>query len=231
MALRIVGAGLPRTGTTSLKTALEQLLGAPCYHMRELAGNLDHAMSWRDAFDGNPPDWAEFLAGYAAGVDWPVSWFWRELAATYPDAVVLLSHRASPERWYQSMDRTVLAGARRLHATAARSGPDGHGADGHQEGPSFLADATPQQRRAMEQMSQHMFGIFSDPDDPAAVMAYYQQHLAEVRSTIPADRLLEWQPGDGWEPICTALGVPVPDEPFPHRNTTAEMVARVEASQ
>jgi sulfotransferase family protein len=86
MSLRVVGAGLPRTGTTSLKSALEPLLGAPCHHMRELAGHVEHALVWRDAL----------FAGYAAGVDWPVPWLWRELSEYHPDAVVLLSRRESP---------------------------------------------------------------------------------------------------------------------------------------
>lgn len=98
MALRVVGAGFPRTGTTSLRTALERLLGAPCYHMQELAKHPEHAESWRDAFAGDPPEWEAFLAGYAAGVDWPISRFWREPSVLYPDAIVLLSSRESPVR-------------------------------------------------------------------------------------------------------------------------------------
>lgn len=217
MSLRIVGAGLPRTGTTSLKYALEQLLGAPCYHMRELAGHVDHAPLWRDAFEGGPPDWDTLLAGYAAGVDWPVSWFWRELSEYYPDAIVLLSRRESPERWYQSMDRTVLNAARRLSGGDAGMQPPWH------------ATASPAEREASEAMSRIMFGLFDRPDDPDAVIAVYERHLAEVRATIPADRLLDWQPGDGWQPLCDALGLPVPDVPFPHENTTADMRARMTA--
>lgn len=222
MALQVVGAGFPRTGTTSLKMALERLLGVPCYHMRELAGNLDHAMVWRDAFEGAPPDWDAFLAGYAAGVDWPISRFWRELAEQYPDAIVLLSRRESPERWYASMDGSIL-----LRARALARGAMGHAERDGGGDPPWLASATQQQMRAMDEVWHYMGGAtFADPDDRAAVTASYEEHLAEVRAEVPAERLLEWQPGDGWEPLCAALGVPVPDEPFPHENTAAEMAAR-----
>lgn len=219
MALRVVGAGFPRTGTTSLKMALERLLGAPCYHMRELAGRLDDGAVWRDAYAGTMPDWDRFLAGYAAAVDWPASSFWREQAAAFPDALVLLSSRESPERWYQSMDRTVLEGARRV------AGSDSDG--GMLRGP-WYDSATPEQAQAASEMSRAMFGgAFADPFDPYDVIATYERHLAEVRAAVPAHRLLEWTPGDGWEPLCAALDVPVPDAPFPHENTGAQMQARL----
>lgn len=218
MGWRVVGAGFPRTGTTSLKAALERLLGAPCYHMRELFERPEDAAIWRDAYAGVMPDWHQFPAGYAAGVDWPVSWFWRELSAALPDALVLLSRRESAERWYQSMDRTVLEGARRL----AR-------ADSTGRRPPMLATATPEQARAMEEMIRVMFGgAFDDLHDRDKVIAAYERHLAEVRATVPAHRLLEWQPADGWQPLCAALGLPIPDEPFPHENATAEMRARMD---
>lgn len=219
MTLRVVGAGFPRTGTTSLKRALERLLGAPCYHMEEVFGRPADAVIWRDACAGAMPDWDRFFADYAAGVDWPVSWFWRDLTAAYPDALVLLSRRESAERWYQSMDRTLLQGVRRLAS-----------ADGDATGnlPPILATATPEQARAMQEMIRALFGgVFDDLDDRDKVIAAYDRHLAEVRATVPAHRLLEWQPADGWEPLCAALDLPIPDEPFPHENTTAQVQARI----
>ena len=79
MTLRVVGAGLGRTGTHSLKLALEQLLGGPCYHMVEVLGRPDQAAVWSRAARGEEPDWTTFLAGYEATVDWPAASFWREL--------------------------------------------------------------------------------------------------------------------------------------------------------
>ncbi|MEU2283001.1 sulfotransferase family protein [Streptomyces sp. NPDC013178] len=210
MGLRVVGAGFPRTGTTSLKAALERLLGEPCYHMREVIGRPGDAVVWRDAYAGAVPDWDKFLAGYAAAVDWPASSFWRELSAAFPDALVLLSRRDSAERWYRSMDQTVL-GAARADSADGRSPILG----------------TPEQARAAAEMMRAMFGrAFDDPDDRDNVIAAYERHLVEVRATVPEHRLLEWQPGDGWQPLCDALGLPIPDEPFPHKNTTAEMRAQ-----
>jgi hypothetical protein len=220
MTLRVVGAGLPRTGTTSLKYALGRLLDAPCYHMRDLIGRMDDVLTWRDAFQGNPPDWDVFLSGYAAGVDWPISRFWRELSARYPDAIVLLSRRDSAETWYASMDKTILGRERALRDDAqphAGSTP-----------PPWMASATPEHMRAMDEMWHAMGGdLLAAPDDPEATMAAYERYLAEVRADAPAGRLLEWAPGDGWEPLCAALGVPVPDEPFPHENSAEQMRARL----
>lgn len=213
MTLRIIGAGLPRTGTKSLKTALERLLGGPCYHMLEFFAHPEHAPTWRDAFRGELPDWDSFLDGYAAGVDSPISEFWRPLAEAYPEAPVLLSHRQNADVWYASMDKTVLTQAR-----AARDAA----------GPGWATDATEHQRAAMAEVF-GFFGprIFGSLDDPEVIKQAYHRWLSDVRAAVPAERLIDWQPGDGWEPLCSAIGVPVPDEPFPFENSTAEFVERV----
>ncbi|WP_299052577.1 sulfotransferase family protein [uncultured Nocardioides sp.] len=201
--IRLVGAGLPRTGTSSLREALRLLLGAPVYHMREAFQHPEHAAAWVAAIRGDPPDWDRFLDGYAAGVDTPFSTCWRDLAAAYPEAPVLLSHRGDAGTWYRSMETTVLAAFR-------------HYRDGDPRDP-------------MVPLFRSVFaGDFTDPDDPDDVMAGYERRLADVRAAIPADRLVEWQPGDGWEPLCTALGVSVPDLDFPHENSRAAYHARAE---
>lgn len=216
--MQVIGAGLPRTGTMSLKVALERLLGEPCYHMTELFSHLDHAKVWRDALDGKLPDWRSFLSGYAAGVDWPLARFWRQLSASFPDAIVLLSHRQDAEHWYASMDRTVLGRMRAGRANRAEL---------EAGGPSSWGSATPEQLDDLSGMFQRIGGKpFADPDDRAAIMAFYDRHLAEVRAAVPAHRLVQWQPGDGWEPLCSALQVAVPEEPFPHENTTADFLGR-----
>ena len=109
MALRVVGAGLPRTGTESLRTALERLLAGPCAHMRTIPGHpFDCGPDWRLALAGGSPDWDAMLGDFVAGVDWPVGLFWRELAAHWPDSLVLLSDRDSTETWLDSMFATVV---------------------------------------------------------------------------------------------------------------------------
>jgi len=203
--LRVVGAGVGRTGTASLKQALGQLLGAPCYHMQEVFEHLDHVPLWHGAIRGETVDWSHILGGYAAIVDWPGAACWRSIAAAYPDAKVLLSTRADAETWYRSAKATILGDV-----------------------PDEVKGARPE-LEPFGEMVGAMFDAF-DPQwrDPEAAMAAYERHNAAVRAEVPADRLVEWQPGDGWEPLCAALEVWVPDEPFPHTNSTEEFRARNE---
>src|ERR1700681_1618818 len=112
MTLQVVGAGLGRTGTHSLKVALEQLLGGPCYHMMEVFGRPDDIPVWHAAVNGDMPDWSEFLSEYRAAVDWPAAAFWREISAANPDAVVLLSSRDT-DGWWTSADNTIFNVAER----------------------------------------------------------------------------------------------------------------------
>ena len=202
MTLRIVGAGLCRTGTLSQKHALERLLGAPCHHMTELFEHPEQIPHWQEFADGGEPDWDALLDGYVAAVDLPASLAWRELAARNPDAPVLLSTRESPAVWWRSTDATVLAARRRGMADGMDTTPFGRMIAG-----LFRSRLCP------------------EPDDAEAMQAAYLAHNDAVRAAIPAERLVEWQPGDGWEPICAALGLPVPDEPFPDVNSTAEFRA------
>jgi hypothetical protein len=201
MTVRVVGAGLGRTATHSLKIALEQLLGGTCYHMIEVFGRPDDIQVWQDAVDGRPVDWHALMRDFSACVDWPVCGFWREMADAYPDAIVLLSSRSSPEAWWKSANETIFAIARR------GAPPD------------------PTLARQMN-MIMGLFERFTPEwEDPAAARAAYVRHNDAVRATVPPERLVDWQPGDGWEPICTALGVPVPETPFPHANTTDDFRA------
>jgi hypothetical protein len=201
--IRVVGAGLGRTGTASLKQALERLLGAPCYHMAEVFEHLDHVPRWHAAIRGEQVDWTQILDGYDAIVDWPGASCWRSIAAANPDAPVLLSTRADAETWYRSAKATIL-----------------------DDVPKEVAEAKPE-LAGFGAMVSDMFEAF-DPNwkDRDAALAAYERHNAAVRAEVPTDRLVEWQPGDGWEPLCAALSVPVPEEPFPHTNTTEEFNAR-----
>ena len=202
MGLRVVGAGLGRTGTNSLKLALEQLLDGPCYHMVEVFGHPDDIPVWQRAVDGDPPDWANFLRDYRAAVDWPVASFWRELAAAFPEAIVLLSTRRDADAWWKSASETIFA-------ITGRDIPDD---------PVF----GPQMRMARA-MLERTFTPSWDQEEPAkrAYEAHNEAVRAELAELAP-DRLVEWQPGDGWTPLCDSLGVPEPSTPFPHVNTTEE---------
>jgi hypothetical protein len=200
MALRIVGAGVGRTGTASLKQALEQLLDGPCFHMAELFEHPELTPTVHAAARGEDIDWASFPPGYVATVDWPACAFWRQLADASPGAPVLLSSRESSEKWWESYSQTIL------RAMTAPVPP---------EDTDWMA------RRAL--MSDLMPNTFSpDWKTREGAIAGYERHNAAVREAIPAERLIDWRPGDGWEPICEKLGVAVPDEPFPHTNTTQQ---------
>ena len=199
MTLRVVGAGLGRTGTHSLKVALEQLLGGPCYHMLEVMAHPEFARNWQRAIDGEPVDWQVVMDGYVAAVDWPAAAFWRELADANPDAIVLLSTRSSADAWWKSANETIFEVTRRE------------------------APAEPELAEFV-QMPRAMLSKTFTPNwwDEADAKRAYEAHNANVRANVPTERLVDWQPGDGWEPICQALGMPVPDTPFPHVNTTDE---------
>lgn len=194
---------MPRTDTSSLREALRHLLGASAYHMSETFAHPEHAPTWVAALAGEPPVWDDFSAGYVAGVDAPFSNCWRSLAAAYPEAPVLLSRRSSAEVWHRSMDATVLPRTREMLSKG----------DDDPMVPLFrliFADLSP------------------DIDDRDALMTGYERWLEEVRAGVAPDRLVDWRPGDGWGPICRALGVPVPQLPFPHENSTSDYLARAE---
>jgi hypothetical protein len=205
MTLRVVGAGLGRTGTNSLKVALERLLGGRCYHMVELIERPTDTEYWERAAADEPVTWEWLRRDYVATVDFPAAMFWREILADNPDAVVLLSTRESAQIWWGSFQRTILQ---------ALSG----------EVPAERTDWV--RRRAM---NVSVLGrLTADWRSEADAIEAYERHNEEVRRTVPSDRLIDWQPGDGWRPICSMLGVGVPGDPFPHENTAADFQARVE---
>jgi hypothetical protein len=200
MELVVVGAGVGRTGTHSLKLALEQLLGAPCHHMMEIMGDPTQIPAWIDAIEGRPVDWSVMLERYRSIVDWPGGAFWRELSGAYPDALVLLSVR-DPESWYRSASNTIFLTFDHL--------------------PPEIAPWMAAVRKLLHDRFSDRF------DDPTAMMDAFVRHNDAVRAEVAPDRLLEWTPGDGWDPICDRLGLPVPPEPFPVTNTTDEFRAMV----
>jgi hypothetical protein len=202
MTLRVVGAGLGRTATNSLKLALEQLLEGACYHMSEAIERPQDTAVWHAAARGEPVDWSAFPAGVEATVDWPACAFWRELADAHPDALVLLSTRSSAEAWWESFDNTIGSSMR-------KPVPDN--------------DPDWRDRRAMVLEVLHRFS--PDIADRELTIAAYQRHNAAVRAEVPAGRLIDWRATDGWQPLCDGLGLPVPAEPFPHVNTGAEFRA------
>ncbi len=199
--MRVLGASFGRTGTSSVRLALAALDLGPTHSMKALFDDAAHARQWLRVADSANADWGGLLGAYRSTVAWPATFFWRELITVYPTARVLLVVR-DPEAWYASMART-------LYRTRPRGGW------------RVVAD------RLIERVVwQGTFGGRFDDRDHA--IAVYRAHLDEVRATVPADRLVEFEVGQGWGPLCAGLGVPVPATEFPRVNTTDEYVQRAQ---
>jgi hypothetical protein len=198
MSLEVIGAGFGRTGTMSLKVALEELGYGPCYHMVELFEHPEHVEGWEAAVRGEPVDWEELFSGYRASVDWPGAAFYRELMKAYPEAKVLLSVR-DPQRWYESTKNTI-------YATVNPS-------------PEMIAAVGPAPRLNNELIWKRTFG--EDFADRQHAIEVFERHNEEVKRYVPADQLLVYKVKEGWEPLCDFLGVEAPKgKPFPHLNDT-----------
>lgn len=196
MPLDVIGAGLGRTGTHSLKLALETLGLGPCHHMVALIGNDEQTQMWRAHVRGESPGWEALYDGYRSAVDWPTAHYWRDLADAYPDARILLTVR-DPEKWHRSVVSTI--------ANGMTSGND----------PESVA---------VKLIGNQVFGGRVTDRDHA--IAIYEAHNAAVKAAFGPERLLVYEVSEGWEPLCAHLGVPVPDEPFPLSNTTEDFRAR-----
>ena len=198
VTIKVIGAGFGRTGTYSLKHALEQLGFSKCYHMWEVTN--EHRSVWSDASHGRPVDWDSLFDGFQASVDWPSCNFWREQAAHYPDAKILLSLR-DPESWYESVINTIYAGSR-----------------------AALESDEPDARRRGEWAFEIIWRrLFDDRmDDRAHVIDVFNRHNQSVIDQVAPDRLLVFEAKQGWQPLCSFLEVPVPETDYPRMNTTEE---------
>lgn len=207
MSLKIVGAGYGRTGTNSLKLALEQLGVGPCHHMFEVRDDFERqVVFWEDALAGKTMDWDEVYKGFQSQVDWPGAHYWREVAAHFPDAKVLLSVR-EPNGWFDSFTKTIGEYMNNR---------------GEYEDP---------QRNRTSKFVYQMIGeeTFDEKfNDRAYMVQKFNDHIADVQASIPADRLLTFDVREGWEPLCAFLGVDVPDTPFPRSNSSVEFKERNE---
>lgn len=206
MALRVVGAGFGRTGTLSLKSALERLGFGPCYHMLEVFPRRDHVAMWHRAAFGESIDWDLMFRDFRAAVDWPAARWWREIAIHFSHAKVLLSVR-DPEAWYKSMNDTIYQ--------AMKSPPP---------------DGAPEDFQLQNEMVRK--AILTDTfdnrfEDKAHAIEVFRRHNQEVRDSLEAARLLVFDVREGWAPLCRFLEVPVPSEPFPRLNDTASTRAMI----
>jgi Sulfotransferase domain len=209
--MKLIGAGLPRTATTTQMVALEQLGFAPCYHMRDLLGDLEKGLPlWEGVAEGKP-DWDAIFGDARSTVDWPSARYYRELIDYYPDAKVLLSVRDG-EGWVRSMRETVWglfhADSVMRHLSDARTVVD----------PQWNRYIALMTHMNWDEQTGAMAGDTFSDEGLIAVMDEWNE---TVKSTVGADRLLTWYPSDGWEPLCDFLEVDIPAEPVPHLNDTA----------
>lgn len=203
VSLKVIGAGVGRTGTYSLKLAINQLGFGPCHHMEEVIINMPRQLPlWQAAAAGNP-DWQAIYDGYPAAVDWPTAGFHRELYAANPTARFILTHR-NPDRWVESFLATIY----KLLSTS---------------------DQAPEPMRPWLAMAAAVITKTGFPPglDADRLRAAFEAHIAAVKATIPASQLLVYEVKEGWEPLCAFLGVPVPDGPFPRTNDRSEFWDKV----
>jgi hypothetical protein len=204
MPLKVVGSGLGRTGTKSMQTALGILGFGPCHHMVEVFAHPESMQLWIDASEGRP-NWDLIFKDYQSMVDYPGAAYWRELAAFYPHAKVLHTVR-DPDKWFESTQATIFA-PQSPAGTAERDSLQGR----------FFASVTGPIR-------EHL-------GDRAFMTDYFRRHTEAVKAAIPAERLLVYEVGEGWDRLCRFLGVPVPDQPYPSENSRADFIARAEAQR
>ncbi len=213
--MKVIGAGLPRTATLTQKVALEMLGLGPCYHMVTVLGDLDEMPKWRRALDG-APDWNDIFTGFESTVDWPGGFFWRELIDVYPDAKVLLSERDG-EAWERSMRETVWGVQ--------------YGDSLSRHLSSAMACVNPEWAAYMDLTKDMLWrgkGTLAERhEDRQGLIESMERHNDAVKRGVPAERLLVWQPADGWEPLCDFLGVPVPEAQLPRVNDSAAFGDRI----
>lgn len=193
MTLKVIGTGFGRTGTDSLREALNILGFGPTHHMFEVLGNEQATAAWRAVAAGSRPDWDMLFKGYNACVDWPSAFYWRQLIAAYPRAKVILTVRSS-ESWWESFNKTLLP---------------------------VLRKSTDQSSLGVALIAKQVFAG-GDPFDKSHAIATFEANNAAVKAQVPTKHLLVYQLGAGWGPLCAHLGVAVPNVPYPSRNAAEE---------
>ncbi len=222
MGIEVIGAGFGRTGTLSLKFALEALGFDRCYHMMEVPLNPKHSVLWSDAAAGRQVDWPALYQGYKATVDWPSASFWRELSVAYPNAKVILTRR-DPNDWYNSVMATIWQLSSQAWDQLSQQAKS-------QEAISD-ALAEPHQRTRMA-FDVIWDGVFDRRmDDKDYVISCYEAHNQAVIDEVPADNLLIYEAGQGWQPLCDFLDKPMPEIDYPKVNSSADFNRRFGAKR
>ncbi|MCG8668562.1 MAG: hypothetical protein MI867_04045 [Pseudomonadales bacterium] len=189
MALKIIGAGFGRTGTESLKTALEILGFGPCHHMTEVIPNAEQRNYWHKIAVDEEHQWDWVYRKYQSAVDWPTAYYWRELAEYFPEAKFILTMRKNSEQWFESFSKTILPMLKKFDDTNSLG---------------------------VTLIRQRVFG--GNLEDKSHMISVYEKHLEDVQENIPSNRLLCYTTGSGWGPLCSFLEMSVPEQPYPSTN-------------
>ncbi len=211
--LKIIGAGFGRTGTMSLKVALEELGFGPCYHMSEVFQHPNHVAHWQAAASGKTINWNAIFANYQSTVDWPSCAFYEELMRAYPNAKILLTVR-DPQNWYESVSNTIYQIHHRVGVSLLSrilSYP----------GKILITTVQPHMKHTFRMQTAIIWdGTFvGNFEDKRHALTIFAQHIDEVKQKVPPAKLLVYDVKEGWEPLCAFLGVAVPeDKPFPRLN-------------
>lgn len=192
MTLNVIGTGFGRTGTDSMRKALNILGVGPTHHMTEVGKDAHIREQWMNLVRGAEPDWDVLFTGYQACVDWPSAFYWRSLIVKYPQAKVLLTMR-SATNWWSSFEATIL---------------------------KYILSSDDPNGFAQQLVAQQVFN--GRPDNREHAIAIYNRNIEDVISTVSPDRLLVHNFEDGWEPLCQWLELPVPDVDYPSGNTTQD---------
>ena len=213
MGLKVIGAGFGRTGTLSLKLALERLGFDKCYHMMEMPLVPHHIEQWRSAAAGEKIDWETLFVGYQAAVDWPSCNFWRQQLHVFPGAKVILARRDA-QQWYASVMHTIWLSSEQGRKDLARAENQGD------------AKSTGRDRIDMvyEVIWDGVFGLRMDEKEH--VINCFERHNQDVIDSVPRDKLLVIEPGDGWAPLCEFLEVDVPEAAYPRINSKEDFQKR-----
>jgi sulfotransferase family protein len=208
--MKVIGAGFGRTGTLSLKKALEILEFRPCYHMDEMICYPKHMDIWKTAAEDKPVNWDDIFGQYQSTLDFPASLYYRELLTAYPNAKVILTVR-EPERWYRSMYETAYT-MMELYT------------------PAWVKKYVPPYKRFADVIDLLIWdGLFAGKfADQTYAIQIFNTHIKEVKRNVPAEKLLVFNVKEGWQPLCNFLGVPVPEGvEFPHVNDHETVKAQI----
>lgn len=191
--MKLINAGFGRTGTTSLKAALERLGFGPVFHSTDLIVNSGQLDIWERALQGETIDWRAFFEPYEVA-DWPVGLVYRDVIRAHPEAKVMVSVR-DPEGWVESIT-SQFQQIRSLKLPVPR---------------------LKRMKRILETYAVN--GLFEGRMDDRAFMAeFFERHTEAVKAFVGSDNLLVYSVKEGWDPLCTFLGVEAPEEPFPRLN-------------